>query len=84
MLNFSDIDPTQNLPDIIRHQKTPLDTIQTLFGQFHTVTTILMLCADVGANRGSLEVDIVEVLADNQVEGDSSREGYKVVEYLSK
>ena len=41
-----------------------------------------MLCADVGAHRGSLEVDIVEVLADNQVEGDSSREGYKVVEYL--
>ena len=41
-----------------------------------------MLCADVGAHRGSLEVDIVEVVEDNQVEGDSSREGYKVVEYL--
>ena len=40
-----------------------------------------MLCADVGAHRGSLEVD-VEVVEYNQVEGDSSREGYKVVEYL--
>ena len=38
-----------------------------------------MLCADVGAHRDSLEVDILEVVADNQVEGDSSREGYKVV-----